>query len=243
MTRVLNKIVAASFLAAVASSAAFAGGSTIPSSKSTAMTSDLHVVAAQTTAASDGWTTILNSAIKTSNPADLFVDVSLECGLYTDTLVNSKNGKTDTSTAFASVQVQVLIDGQPTLPGAVTFCERKQQLTATFQGLLTGTDGSSCLVTNAVTDVNGTITGYTTTIDETCTQYETVGLLLQTVNANAFNFIAPNVGVGVHDIQVQAKLDSSVDYTNGTAEAYGVIGKGSAVVDQTYMIKDATVAQ
>lgn len=241
MTRVLNKIVAASFMAAVVTTAAFAGNS-IPSSKSTAMATGLTVVTASSLPANEGWQPLFNSAIKTSNPADLFVNVSLECGLYTDTTTTSKNGKQGSSTSFASIKVRVLIDGQETMPGAVTYCQRKQKLTATLQGLLTGTDGSSCLVTNAVTDANGTITGYTTTIDETCTQYESVGLLLDTVNANAFNFIAPDVGSGVHNIEVQTKLDASTDFTDGgSATAIGTIGKGSAVVDQTYMIKDATV--
>jgi len=134
------------------------------------MTTNVNVLQAQSmTASSEGWTTILSSAIKTSNPSDLFVNVSLECGLYTSTIVKSKNGNKDTSTAYAGVKVKVLVDGDETLPGDVTFCKREQALTATFQGLLTGTDGSSCLVTNALTDENGTITGHATTIGETHT--------------------------------------------------------------------------
>jgi hypothetical protein len=244
MTRVLNKILAASMLAAVVSAAAFAADNSLPSSKSTAMAADVNVLQAQAmSASSEGWTTILSSAIKTSNPADLFVNVSLECGLYTSTVVKSKNGSKDTSSAYAGVKVQVMLDGNPTMPGDVTFCERKQELTATFQGLLTGEDGSSCLVTNALMDENGTITGYTTTIDENCTQPEEVGLLLDTMSANAFNFIAADVGAGIHTIEVQAKLETGSDYQNGSAEAYATIGKGSAVVDETKMIKDATVQQ
>jgi hypothetical protein len=56
------------------------------------------------------WTTILSNNLKTANQKDLFVDVSLECGLYTSTKVAS-SGKTDTSVADAGVQVQVLVDG------------------------------------------------------------------------------------------------------------------------------------
>jgi len=63
------------------------------------------------------------------------------------------------------------------------------------------------------------------------------------MSANAFNFIVANVGSGVHTIDVQAKLETSSDYQNGSAEAYATIGKGSAVVDETKMIKDATIQQ
>lgn len=229
MTRVLNKIVAASFMAAVISGAAFAGSNSMPSSKSTAMVSKINVLSTQV-AASGGepWSTILSSAIKTSNPADLFVDVSLECGLYTNTVVKSKGGTKDTSTASASVKVRVLVDGKPTMPDEVTFCRRTQELTATFQGLLT-----DCL------DVNGTLS----TINEDCLQPEEVGLILDTMNANAFNFIAPDVGVGVHTIDVQAMVDDNNASQQGYAEAYATIGKGSAVVDETNMIKDLNVTQ
>lgn len=241
MTRVLNKILAASMIAAVVSSAAFAAESQ-PSAKSTAMVSGINVIGVKAdTGPGSGWTTILSNTIKTPNPADLFADVSLECGLYTNTQVKSKGGTKDTSTAEAGVTVRVLVDGKEMHPGVVTFCRRSQELTATFQGLLTDADGNSCLVTDAVTDANGTIIGYTTTIDEECLRPEEVGLILSTMNANAFNFIAADVGTGVHTVEVQAMIDSSVAFQEGTAEAVATIGKGSVVVDEAKMIQDETI--
>jgi hypothetical protein len=240
MTRVLNKILAASIIAVAVSSAAFAESQ--PSAKSTAMVSGINVIGVKAdTGPNSGWTTILSNTIKTPNPADLFVDVSLECGLYTNTVVKSKGGNKDTSTATAGVKVQVLVDGEPIHPGEVTFCRRTQELTATFQGLLTDEDGNSCLITDAVTDANGTITGYTTTIDEECLRPEEVGLILSTMNANAFNFIVADVGTGVHTVEVQTMIDSSTAFQEGTAEAVATIGKGSVVVDEAKMIQDETI--
>jgi len=242
MTRVLNKILAASMMAAVVTSAAFAESQ--PSAKSTAMVGDISVIPVMASSApGEGWTTILSNTIKTPNPADLFVDVSLECGLYTNTVVKSKGGTKDTSTAEASVKVQVLVDGEPMHPGAVTFCRRTQELTATFQGLLTDEDGNSCLITDALTDENGTIIGYTTTIDEECLRPEEVGLILDTMNANAFNFIAADVGTGVHTVEVQTMIYSSTAMQEGTAEAVATLGKGSVVVDEVKMIQSEDFTQ
>lgn len=242
MTRVLSKTLAASMAAALISSAAFAESQ--PSAKSTAMVSGINVIGVKAdTGPGSGWTTILSNTIKTPNPADLFVDVSLECGLYTNTVVKSKGGTKDTSTATAGVKVQVLVDGKAIHPGEVTFCRRTQELTATFQGLLTDENGNSCLVTNAITDANGTITGYTTTIDEECLRPEEVGLILDTMNANAFNFIAADVGTGVHRIEVQTMIDSSTAFQEGTVEAVATLGKGSVVVDEAKMIQSEDILQ
>ncbi len=237
MKMVFSKVLAASLVASAICGAAFAADSQ-PSAKSTAMISGINILTVKAASTvTTPWTTILSNTIKTSNPSDLFIDVSLECGLYTDTLVKSKGGTKDTSTATAGVQVQVLVDGEVIHPGDVTFCRRTQELTATFQGLLTDAEGNSCLLTEAIVDAEGNITGYSTTIDEECLRPEEVGLILDTMNANAFNFITADVGSGVHTIEVQAMISASTHYQEGSAGAIATIGKGSVVVDEAKMIK------
>ena len=153
--------------------------------------------------------------------------------------MRSKNGTKDTSTSIAGVLVQVLVDDKPAHPGTIVFCGREQELTATFQGLLTDENGDSCLITEAVVDPEtGEITGYTTTIDEECVRPEELGLLLNTMDANSFNFIAPDVGTGVHKVEVQAMIGSYTQAQEGTAEAKAAIGKGSLLVEEVKMIKD-----
>jgi hypothetical protein len=61
------------------------------------------------------------------------------------------------------------------------------------------------------------------------------------MNANAFNFIVADVGTGVHTVEVQAMIDSSTAFQEGTAEAVATIGKGSVIVDETKMIQDETI--
>src|SRR5262245_20302749 len=98
-----------------------------PSAKATAKVSNLTLVD-WTDARTTGWQTLLENTIKTANQKDLFISASFEVGLYTDTLVKSKNMISDTSTADAAVRVRVLLDGTPVEPGVVTYGRRKQTL-------------------------------------------------------------------------------------------------------------------
>ena len=86
-----------------------------PSAKVTAKTANLTLL--PETTGTGGWQTVLSNTIKTANQKDLFINASFEVGLFTQTLVSSKNMTKDTSTADANVQVQVLLDGQPVQPG------------------------------------------------------------------------------------------------------------------------------
>ena len=224
---------------------AFAASSktTAAVSKIAIMDSSYEGAATATTAADTGWETILSNTIKTANPSDLIVDVSLECGLYTETNVKSKGGTKDTSNAQAGVVVQVLVDGNEMLPGEVTFCSREQELYAVFQGIfeasddcvdsLTGIIDTQCLAEEClmVTDDD------TIVIDESCLTEEEVGLFLNTMSANSFNFLIADVGVGEHTIEVQAQVTSGGTSEAGSADAYATIGKGSMTVDEVKMIK------
>ena len=167
---------------------------------------------------------ILSNVIHTSSQKDLAVDVSLECGLYTRTLVKSKAGTKDTSVADASVKVRVLVDGVEAYPGTVTFCSRAQELSATFGGIFENCED---------TDGDGHIT-----LDECDLTDEELELILTTVNANAFNFILDDVGVGDHLIEVEATADWGSSYQTGDAEAKAFVGKGSMTVEEIRLIKD-----
>src|SRR5213593_1266004 len=103
-----------------------------PSAKVTAKTANLTLLP-KTTGTGD-WQTVLANTIKTANQKDLFISASFEVGLFTQTLVSSKNMTKDTSTADAKVQVRVLLDGTRVVePGAVVYGRRKQTLSATLE--------------------------------------------------------------------------------------------------------------
>src|SRR5207249_9209037 len=107
-----------------------------PSAKVTAKTANLTLL--PETSGTGGWYTMMYNTIKTANQKDLFIGVSLEVGLFTQTLSSSKNMQSDTSTATANVQVQVLLDGKVVEPGQVVFGRRTQTLTATLEGAIAG---------------------------------------------------------------------------------------------------------
>src|SRR6266542_1788777 len=81
------------------------------SAKETAKVSKLTIL--DWTNSSVDWKPILATSIKTSQQKNLFMSVSLETGLWTSTLVKSKNGTSDTSSATAGVCVRVLLAGAP----------------------------------------------------------------------------------------------------------------------------------
>jgi len=208
-----------------------------PASKATAQVKDLTILE-WTGPVVDGptaWDTILNQTIKTPNQKDLFIDVSLESGLYTRTLVKSKRNYEgdpdwDTSTAHAKIDVRVLIDEgtadeRVASPGWVVFNEREQTLSAKFMGIFTG----ECLEVDPL--------NHTVTINYTCLEPEELDLILDTMSANSFNFVIDQLTPGVHTISVQARIDANGAADAGEFDARATIGKGSVIIEVVRMIK------
>ena len=129
MSSLLGGLMAISLVLPVAMGTANAQQSQ-PSSKVTAKTANLTLLP-KTTGTGD-WQTLLSNTIKTSNMKDLFITASFEVGLFTQTLVSSKNMVKDTSTADANVQVRVMLDGKVVEPGQVVYGRRTQTLSATL---------------------------------------------------------------------------------------------------------------
>ena len=196
------------------------GGGGHPAAKATAQVADIALI--QTTTQQD-WITLLGNTMHTPNQKDLFIDVSLECGLYTDTEVRSKGGNKDTSTAEATITVRVLVDGDEAYPGEVVFANRLQMLSATLEGMIAG-----CLTVND----DGIVI-----LDPDCVVPEEIELVLQTMSANSFNFIMADLSAGTHTIEVQAKIVTNAEWDQGNAEATATVGKGSVTVQLVRMIR------
>ncbi len=198
-----------------------------PSSKVTAKTARVTVLSSYTTN-SFGWQTLFSNTIKTANQKDLFISASFEVGLYTQTLVKSKGMVSDTSNADAKVQVQVLLDGTPVEPGPVVYGWRSQTLSATLEGAIAG-----CL---SIDPLTGSLV-----LDESCVAPEIIELILETMDAASFNFVAVDVPQGVHTITVQARVDTATSAQLGSASAKGLVGKGAMTVESVRLIKDPNV--
>ena len=180
-------------------------------------TSELALI--EQTTGTNGWVTILSGKMKTPSSKEVYVSASIEAGLYTQTLVRSKNLKKDTSTASVSIQVRTLIDGAPMPPGTVTYAARTQTLSATLEGAIAG-----CLT--IVTNPDGT---QSIILDQDCVTPEEIELILDTLNAASFNFVASNVPVGTHTISLQARISSTTSVDTGTASAKALVGKGTMI--------------
>jgi hypothetical protein len=167
--------------------------------------------------------------MKTSQQKDMVMTASMEVGLYTRTLVKSKLGTPDTSSATAGVEVRMVVDaGTPNeriaYPGPVIFGRRTQELTATFQGLIDG-----CQTVDPAT---GSVI-----IDPTCVRPEELQLVLDTMNANSFVFGLDDMGAGVHDVKMQARMSLNTTVQTGDAEARCIMGKGSMSVEEVRLVK------
>lgn len=180
---------------------------------------------------SSQWSTVLEQQIKTANNWDLIIEPCFEVGLYTMTTVQSKNMVTDTSTASAAAQVQVLVDGAIAAPGPVVYNKRTQQLTAQLEGAI-----ANCLsiVTNGTGDL-------TITLNTNCVTPEVIGLMQDTMSANSFIFAVPNLPTGLHTVQVQARITAMGDNQNGTFTAVGALGKGTMKVESNRTLKQSPV--
>jgi len=205
-----------------------------PSAKVTAKTSSLTLVSETT--GNNGWQTVLKNTIKTANQKDLFIGASFEVGLFTQTQVSSKGMTKDTSTADAKVQVQICLDGRKSdcsdgrvvEPGPVVYGRRKQTLSATLEGAIGG-----CL---SIDPTTGGIV-----VDESCVLPEIIELILETLDAASFYFVAVDVPQGVHTIAVQARIDTGSTAISGTSSAKALVGKGSMTVESVRLIKGEDV--
>ncbi len=200
---------------------------------------------------SDGmpWTTVLGDlnpaspnavGIHTSSQKDLIFGVSFECGLYTKTTVRSKAGITDTEFASAGVRVRVVVDpGTPNEriaePGSdpnndaiddtgITYCQRKQTLSATLQGII----GNLACFPDGVFNPNAP--GCVLTEED-------ITLILETLDANAFFYVLDQLGSGDHNVVVQARIDTAV--SSNDAQAKALIGRGSVTVEEVRLVKGA----
>jgi hypothetical protein len=198
---------------------------------------------------------ILWTGLKTGSKKDLLVGVSTECGLYTFTNVKSKGGNWDTSTAEATVQIQVFVDGKEAEPeGPVTFCRRKQELSAKFQGILEIINPEQCL-DDGPDEIPGTADDFydvqclanmclelnaegNLVIADECLTEEELNLTLDTMNANHFNFVAADVGSGFHTVEVNATINLGAEAQKGQGEAKALIGRGILTVEEIQLVKD-----
>jgi len=213
-----------------------------PAAKNAVQVSTANLINYQPT--SLPWQNILSTNIKTSSQKDLLLGVSLETGLLTETFVKTKGSDPDTAEATAGIEVRVCannistpgaqdcggVGGLPGYkvaePGVVMFDKRLQRLTARLANIL-----GTCY------DVDGD--GVVEIPDE-CISAE-ITLLLETLAAHHFNFALDDVGVGNHEVKVQARINIDKNAGLGSADAKAMVGKGSLSVEEVRLVKGVEI--
>ena len=174
---------------------------------------------------------LLSATVKNSKPTDMVLQVSLECGLITDTILLGSNtpGAQDSTRATATIRAWIEIDGKivpivssstPPQDGSappagddsdkVTFCNRVFERT--------------------VEDTEDPQDGYDRSRD-----------YIATKSSNSFNWVRLNMGSGTHTIKLvgevtaQATGSSAADAYIGNRSLIGLPGKyaNDAVVSES----------
>ncbi|MCA1831874.1 MAG: hypothetical protein ABR548_05455 [Actinomycetota bacterium] len=165
---------------------------------------------------------IMKTTMRTSSPADVILNVSLECTILTALKTNNEN---PVSNAESTVRIWVTIDdkivrisdtsapGDNTLhPGddtdKVVFCNREYQ--------------------RSVSDQEDPNDG----VDE-------IDDYIKTKSSHSFQWLALNLGNGIHTIRVLADLEQAVPTGSGTAEA--IVGNRTLIVEPTHVANDAVI--
>lgn len=184
------------------------------SAKAAARTdNNIHVVSFSTTGLIHS--NVLRTDIKTANKKDLFIWVSLQCGLSTNTkIVTDQDELKSTRTkavADAEVQMRLRVTGpghagihpNPTTTSFggntpsvwVTMCKRNQ----TLEGFL----GKAIFCTES----NGTSGIQFDECD--VSQDQDIELTLTTLTATAFNFVVEDMEPGDHTVRIDIRLINS----------------------------------
>lgn len=186
-------------IAAAALVGLFAGSANAaPSSKFTALFTTTVLMVDSSQSGGDGIDTDDTfvehvATVKVPQKKDLLIGVSIQTGIDTTTKVKGKNGGGGTAQATGDIGVVVLVGGVPAAPGLVTFDSRTQRLSAVLGGVI-----ESC------TDLNGD--GTIDVATECVVTDEEIELMLSTAGAHHFNFLAPNLVSGTHEVKVVITL-------------------------------------
>ncbi len=208
-------VVRAVVFACVAALALTSVATAAESTKSAAAWTGTQVIAAPTTLADAGWTTVLAGSVKTSTPQDIAVLFTAEAMLGTYVKVQTTKNSSGlpvavSDTSEAAIQVRCLVDGVEAVPGPVTFDNRLVKLSALLgEAIVTGPDGS--LLSAG---------------DQWISIYE------RTKQAHAFNFVFEDIGVGDHTVVIQSKISitaSPSEVAPEVTEAY--LGARTMVCD------------
>jgi hypothetical protein len=201
-------------LAAPMVAAAITGSTSNAANKTHASSSTMEHLGADIADTDLGFT-ILTTSIKTSKTTDLLLQLSMECALWTEvistTIADRQDGVGPYSRAEAHVVAWVEVDGKP-----VT-------LAANDDGKVVFCDR---VQEQEISDIDNDTSNFT------------IRQRLETRQANAFDWVVLNAGIGTHTVAVKVDIESQ--NTKG-AFAEGAVGKRMLIVEPTKFANGATI--
>ena len=158
--------------------------------------------------------TILTGILRSSTTSDLMLSVTAECSIATDV----KTVGNDDQSAEGLVEVWVEIDGEP----------------VGVQNIGTSTTTAEPADDGKVVFCNRAYRRKTSLFDD---EDATIETFERTRQANGFNWVALNVGNGIHTVEVKANLTETAT-NEATADA--AIGARTLIVEPTKLANDAS---
>ncbi|MGH2754694.1 MAG: hypothetical protein ACRDLB_09680 [Actinomycetota bacterium] len=155
-------------------------------------------------------TVILSEEVKTANPTDLILGVTAECSITTDVTTVGSQ----TQSAEGTLRFWVEVDGIP-----VPVSQED-------------TDAGRVVFCNRLYE-------RTTSLGADDEQ-DSIRTFMRTRNANGFNWMALNVGHGIHTIEVKAEL---ITASTMPSTATGVIGNRTLIVEPVKSANDEVVTE
>jgi hypothetical protein len=189
------------------------------------------------------WIEIASQPVKLSNSQSLFVSPSLVSGLYTQTRTKTSTGSTSTAMAEGAVYMRAaLIDSQ----GKQIVAEPLARCNSSIFGCTQKSNYWGVVLDSRIQTLTQDLTACTVLVDgvpgtSTCDFTSTIDFILQTASANTFNFVFPNVGVGVYTLKVYAGVGSDASVIgSGTAVGAAAFGLGVVTAESVRLVHDFT---
>ena len=202
----MRKLLIMTFTVALFEGAAFA--SCIQASKAAASESSVVVFQATSGNFVGPWTTVLSTCIKPPGGNDLVIGVSAQTALFTaNQNISMSFFPVPTITVEnVNIQVRVLLDGVPVPVGSPTVTA------ITFDNLVRVTDQLQLSGDFSV---------------------DSLSLVVDEGGARAFNWLAPNVGVGEHTITVQNRFTfNNVAFSFAFSSTAALVGPRTLTVEE-----------
>jgi hypothetical protein len=187
---------------------------------------------------------LLSEMIKTSKMADLIIQFSAECTIMAQQFYMSSTKWNDFNDMGAMIKVWVEVDGVP-VPvasdevadegngvevGQVVFANQVHN----YSKFLEVADKEYTIKIPNMTNPKLTIEGLPLEINES--------VIDMTTRANAFNWIALDVGYGKHTVEVKADLTTFGDSQSfDTNAVWGIVGKRTLVIEPVHLLPNEGV--